>query len=58
VAGRRALQIQGDKSRSQVATTSRWLAPEQMVDKAPKVCEEERTDVLTRLAQTIEPPSP
>ena len=54
---RLALQIQGDRNQAQVATNSRWLAPEQMEDKAPKVCEQERVEVLTRVAQTIAPPA-
>lgn len=54
---RLALQVQGDRERAQVATTSRWLAPEPMEEQAPTVCEKERTEVLTRLTQTIEPPA-
>jgi hypothetical protein len=50
-----ALQIQGDPERAQVAATSRWLAPEPMEALAPEVCEKERTDVLARVSQTIEP---
>lgn len=55
---RLALQIDGDSSGAQVATTSRWMAPHQMENKAPDVCEQERTDVLARIAQTIEPAGP
>lgn len=54
---RLALQIQGDSKAAQVATTSRWLAPEPMKAQAPEVCEKERVEVLTRVAQTIEPPA-
>jgi hypothetical protein len=54
---RLALQIQGDNERSQVATTSSWLAPEPMQEQAPTVCEKERAEVLTRVTQTIEPPA-
>ena len=50
-----ALQIQGDDNRSEVATTSRWVAPGGMSDKAPKVCEEERKQVLDRTAQVLVP---
>jgi len=49
-----ALQIQGDDNRSEVATTSRWVAPGGS-DKAPKVCEEERKQVLDRTAQVLVP---
>ena len=52
---RLALQIQGDDKQSQLATTSRWMAPEQMGDTASKVCDKERTDVLTRITQTVAP---
>jgi hypothetical protein len=54
---RLALQIEGNGQGTQVATTSRWIAPQQMQSKAPDVCERERSDVLARIAQTIEPPS-
>jgi hypothetical protein len=50
-----ALKIQGDNDRSEVASTSRWVAPGSMSDKAPKVCEEERTQVLERTAQVLVP---
>ena len=52
-----ALNVQGSNEAVQVATTSRWLAPEPMQQQAPDVCEKERTDVLARVAQTIDPPS-
>jgi len=51
-----ALQVQGDASRSEVSTTSRWVAPRSMSDKAPKVCEMERAQVLERTAQVLVPP--
>jgi len=54
-----ALQIQGDAARSEVATTSRWVAPASMSDKAPKVCEQERSQVLDRTKQVLVPePAP
>lgn len=52
-----ALQIQGDNSSSEVASTSRWVAPGGMSDKAPKVCEEERKQVLDRAALVLVPPA-
>jgi hypothetical protein len=51
-----ALKIQGDQTHSEVATTSRWVAPGGMADKAPKVCERERSEVLERTAQVLVPP--
>jgi hypothetical protein len=52
-----ALQIQGDNNRSEVVSTSRWVAPGGMSDKAPEVCEEERKEVLDRTAQVLVPPA-
>jgi hypothetical protein len=54
---RLTLHVEGDKSQSELGTTSRWLAPEQMADKAPTVCEQERTAVLARITQTVSPPA-
>jgi hypothetical protein len=51
-----ALQINGDTAQSKVSATTRWIAPGGMQDKAPTVCEQERNDVLSRLAQTLAPP--
>jgi hypothetical protein len=54
-----ALDIRGDATRSEVAATSRWVAPRSMSDKAPSVCEQERNQVLERTEQVlIPPPSP
>ena len=50
-----ALQIKGDNNSSEVASTSRWVAPGGMSDKAPTVCEEERRQVLDRAAQVLVP---
>ena len=50
-----ALQIRGDDGRSEVASTSRWVAPRSMTDKAPTVCEQERTGVLERANQVLVP---
>ena len=50
-----ALQIRGDATRSEVASTSRWVAPRTMSDKAPTVCEEERAGVLERANQVLVP---
>jgi hypothetical protein len=51
-----ALGIRGDTEQSELTSTSRWVASEQMVDKAPEVCERERTQVLERIATTVAPP--
>jgi hypothetical protein len=47
--------IQGDTQQADVSTTSRWVAPSKMLDKAPQVCEQERADVLQRISQTVAP---
>jgi hypothetical protein len=52
-----ALQIQGDESRSEVTSTSRWVAPGSMSDKAPQLCEAERSEVLERTVQVLNPPA-
>ena len=51
-----AFQIKGDNSSSEVASTSRWVAPGGMSDKASTVCEKERSEVLNRTAQVLAPP--
>jgi hypothetical protein len=53
-----ALQVQGDRDRAEVVTRSRWISPGGMSDKAPKVCELERTQVLERTNAVIVPPPP
>jgi hypothetical protein len=50
-----ALQIRGDASASQVVSTSSWVAPASMSDKASTVCERERSQVLERTAQVLVP---
>jgi hypothetical protein len=52
-----ALQVRGDARQAELATTSRWIAPDPMRDEAPEVCEQERTDVLQRLADVVAPPA-
>jgi hypothetical protein len=51
-----ALQVNGDAAQSEVSATTRWIAPGEMQEKAPTVCEQERSEVLSRLAQTLAPP--
>jgi hypothetical protein len=53
-----ALQISGDEKKAEVATSSRWIAPGGMSDQAPKVCEQERSQVLERTVAVIAPPNP
>jgi hypothetical protein len=55
---RLALTVEGNEQQAEVESTSRWLAPEAMSDQAPKVCDEERNQVLERIAETLAPPSP
>jgi hypothetical protein len=51
------LDIRGDSQQSEIATTSRWLAPEHM-STAPQLCERERSQVLERINTTVVPPTP
>jgi hypothetical protein len=51
-----AMDVAGDAAESTVSTTSRWVAPDDMSDKAPQVCERERQQVLERVSQTLTPP--
>ena len=51
-----ALGIRGDAGQSELSSTSRWVASEKMADKAPEVCERERSQVLERIASTVAPP--
>jgi hypothetical protein len=53
-----ALGIRGNAQQAEFSSTSRWVASEKMADKAPEVCERERTQVLDRIASTIAPPPP
>jgi hypothetical protein len=54
-----SLEVRGSEQQAEVASTSRWIAPDAMTDKAPEVCEEERTDVLQRMAEVLVPaPAP
>jgi hypothetical protein len=51
-----AMDVGGGADQGEVSTTTRWVAPEQMADKAPQVCEQERNDVVQRLTETLVPP--
>jgi hypothetical protein len=53
-----AIDVRGGAQESEVASTSRWLAPEPMLAAAPKICEQERLDVLERMNQVLIPPPP
>jgi hypothetical protein len=52
-----SLDLAGDTRESTISTTTRWVAPDAMSDKAPQVCEQERQQVLARLNETIVPPA-
>jgi hypothetical protein len=54
-----AMHIRGDANSSEVTSTSRWVAPSRMSDKAPTVCDQVRGQVLERTAQVLAPsPTP
>jgi hypothetical protein len=50
--------VSGSASEAEVKTNSRWISAEPMLEKAPTVCEQERKDVLDRVALVIAPPPP
>lgn len=50
-----ALDVRGEADSAELATTSRWLAPQPMADSATKVCEKERAEVLDRIQLTVVP---
>lgn len=50
-----ALDFRGDADSAELASTSRWLAPQAMAESAPKVCEQERAEVLDRIQLTVAP---
>ncbi len=52
-----ALEVRGSEQQAEVASTSRWIAPDAMLDDAPERCEEERTDVLQRMDEVLVPPA-
>jgi hypothetical protein len=51
-----ALALDGDASRTQLAATSRWIAPERTTETNGSVCEGERQATLERIQQVISPP--
>jgi hypothetical protein len=53
-----AMDVTGAAQAGEVSTTTRWVAPEAMADKATQVCEQERRDVLDRIGQTLVPATP
>jgi hypothetical protein len=52
-----SLRIKGNENSSEVASSSRWVAPGRMNDVASSVCEQERIAVLDRTAQVLVPPT-
>ncbi|HEY7480763.1 MAG TPA: hypothetical protein VH680_09655 [Gemmatimonadales bacterium] len=52
-----AMDVQGTVQAAQVSSTSRWVAPDGMLDKAPQVCEQERLAVLQRMKEMLVPPA-
>jgi hypothetical protein len=51
-----ALALDGDASRTQLAATSRWIAPERTTETNGSVREGERQATLERIQQVIAPP--
>jgi hypothetical protein len=53
-----AMDVTGGADEGQVSSKTLWVAPQAMADKAPQVCEQERHDVVDRIAQTLVPATP
>jgi hypothetical protein len=53
-----AIDVRSSAETAEVASTSRWVAPDAMASEATKVCEQERLDVLDRMNQVLVPPLP
>lgn len=54
---RLALSLQSEADRAQVATSSRWIAPEVSAATNTEVCEQERQETLERILLVIAPVS-
>jgi hypothetical protein len=54
-----AMNVSGSADAAEVTTATRWVAPDEMADSAPEICDEERQGVLERINQTLVPqPAP
>jgi hypothetical protein len=53
-----AMEVRGTEQEAEVASASRWVAPDAMMDKAPEVCDQERLDMLQRMNEVLVPPPP
>ena len=51
------LAIQGGQDQAQLASTSRWIAPEVTSDSNAKLCDQERQETLDRILVVIAPPA-
>jgi hypothetical protein len=52
-----ALAIQGTPEGAQVASSSRWIAPAEMAESKPDVCEQDRRETLARIQEVVVPPA-
>jgi hypothetical protein len=52
-----ALAIEGTAAGAQLASTSRWIAPAEMAQSKPDVCEQDRRETLDRIQQVVVPPA-
>jgi hypothetical protein len=50
-----AIDLSGTGASTELAARSRWVAPQQMADKAEQVCGQERDETMQRIAETISP---
>lgn len=54
---RLALNLQGTPETAELASTSRWIAPEGMAASHPDVCEQDRQETLARILLVVAPAS-
>ena len=52
-----ALAIQGTPDGAQLASSSRWIAPAEMAQSKPDVCEKDRQETLARIQEVVVPPA-
>jgi len=52
-----ALQVSSAADASEIASTSRWIAPVRMAETKSPLCERERQETLERIQQVIVPPA-
>ena len=52
-----ALQLEGAAERSQLSSSSQWIAPATMASGKPDLCEQDRRETLDRILLVVAPPA-